>query len=79
MESVFTPPYGVRVWLASGDSFYIDGSLDQVEALLQGLPWNELHYQVRQRFFPNPKHLHNILVANLGGCTRLPQETLARR
>jgi hypothetical protein len=34
MESVFTPPYGVRVWLASGDSFYIDGSLDQVKALL---------------------------------------------
>ena len=52
---------------------------DAVEALLKGLPGDELHDQIRQRLFLNRIHLHDILVANLGGCTRLPQETLAHR
>jgi hypothetical protein len=34
MESVFTPPVGVRVSLSSGESFYIDGSIAQAAAAL---------------------------------------------
>ena len=34
MESVFEPPMGVRVWLSSGDSFYVDAGLEDVQAEL---------------------------------------------
>ena len=38
-----------------------------VEPLLQRLAGDELHHQVRQRLFLDGMHLHDILVANLGG------------
>ena len=50
---------------------------DSIEALLKGLPRDELHHQVRQWLFLNRVHLHEILMAHPGGRTGFAQESLA--